>query len=104
MNKENDFFSVISEVESIHPELREVADALLILEDSIEKEGFQSEDNFEEWVAINFSKRLPLYMSTLSVIRRDLNRTIDELYVAINALYAASGERNEPNVSEVGKA
>lgn len=100
MNNKKDFFDAISAVDCARSELGEISEALQLFGDYMEKEGLQTKENFEEWRAIQFSKRFPLYFSSFNVICRDFIRAVDELHTAINTLYAMIGVQNGPNVNE----
>ena len=65
----------------------EVNDALRVLHEELETEGYQSKENFEDWRAINFAQRFPMYLSTLNLIRRENERLTDQLRQAIDLRY-----------------
>lgn len=94
MDDKQAFYKMFSQIDDVHSVLAEAVDAMQILDDFMEEEGFMHERNFEEWRAINFSKRFPLYLNTFRVILRDIVRAKDELHAAINVLYAAIGVQN----------
>lgn len=60
-------------------DLLQILDALSILDDDLEREGYQPENGFTEWKAIAFAKRFPMYLSALRVVCRDLRRVTDQM-------------------------
>lgn len=95
MNQIKTIFDAASVMDGTHAELCEIYDALQVLDDSMEEEGYQPEGKFEDWKAINFARRYPVYQSTFRVICRDLARIIDELKTNADSMYADS--RKEAN-------
>lgn len=90
MNQIKDLFGAALMADSTYSELCEIRDSLLVLDECMETDGYQSEENFEEWKAINFAKRFPLYQSTYRIILRDLMRVIDELQTNMDLMYDAA--------------
>lgn len=74
--------------------LAETCDALRIIIEGIEHEGLQSEEQFEEWKAIHFAHRVPLYLSSLNVALRELERISIQLTNISSSIYEY---REEPN-------
>lgn len=104
MNKKKKLFDAVTAIDCVHSELGGISDALLLLDDFLEAEGTMTEETFEEWRAINFVKRFPLYLSTFRVICRDLDRVIDELKTESDTLYAAIVVQNGASVIEGDEA
>lgn len=68
--------------------MEEALDALSLLDEGLEHEGYQYEDKFDEFKAINFVKRFPMYYSALQIITRDLRTSVKEMKAEIDRLYA----------------
>ncbi len=71
-----DLYKLHDELDYLVALLTEACSALDMLYERMDADGFQREDRFEEWKAINFSHRLPMYLSTYRVIQRDLENTV----------------------------
>ena len=98
MNREvKSLFDAAVLMDNAHAELCQIFDAMQLLDEGMEDEGFQPEDKLEEWRAVNFVKRFPLYLSLFRVICQDLHRVINEMQVGSDLIYAAS--RKEKNVT-----
>ena len=89
MNRIKTILDVALIADSTHSELCEILDALQVLDECMEEDGYQNKENFEEWKAINFANRYPLYQSAFRVICRDLVRVIGELRTNTDLMYDA---------------
>ena len=90
MNRIKTIFDAAASADKTHKELCEIRDALQVLDECMEDDGYQNEENFEEWKAISFAMRYPIYQSTYRVICRDLMRAIDELRTNTDLMYDAA--------------
>lgn len=74
----------ISLIESVLCYIEEDCEALLCLYDGLENEGRQSGEHIEDWRAIAMVRRMPMFLSVMNVIRRDLNRNVKEIGNIVN--------------------
>lgn len=74
-------------IDSALCKMGEAADAMLLLQDVLEDEGFQAEDEFDETMAILFARRFPMHFSTYSLILRSFQSSIKELAEASDRAY-----------------
>lgn len=77
----------IIEIESELSFVEEGLDALGLLMDNIELEGFQYPECFDDNKAILFSRQFPSYFSAFNVVLRDLNTRARAMHEAIAAEY-----------------
>lgn len=89
MNQIKTLFEAAASADNIHTELCEIRDALQVLDECMEGDGYQNQENFKEWKAINFARRFPIYQSTYRIILRDLMRVIDDLRANTDLMYDA---------------
>lgn len=90
MNQIKELLDAALMADHTHTELCEINNALRVLDECMETDGYQSKENFEEWKAINFAKRYPLYQSAFRVICRDLERVIGELRTNVDLMCDAA--------------
>lgn len=98
MNEVKDLFDAASSMDTVHTELSQVYDALQVLGEAINRESFRPGSKLEEWRAINFFRRSPIYLNTFIMICRDFARVLDEMQDGVNSTYAASKEAKETTV------
>ena len=72
-----------SEVQGIDAELTDVVNALQLLYENLESEGYQPADKIVEWQAVNFVRRFDYYLSTLFLIKTTLQGCQKQLGAAI---------------------
>ena len=77
----------ISTTETLTSFLFDVKISLDLISDMMSSEGYQAPEAVDELKAIIFSRRLPLYLSTISVILHDFSQILDELDEAIEETY-----------------
>lgn len=96
MEKEKmDLWDAACDMDNFQALLSEDADALEVLYDKMEAEGYQTEEHFEEWQAINFVHRFPMYLSAMRVIRRDAEQNVAALRAASDKACEAHTEQKE---------
>lgn len=87
-----DLFQIASDLDAAHTFLSEDYAALCFVYDGVEGDGYQHEDTFEDWKAIYFGHRIPRYLSMLNLIRRDMERNLEEAGSAVQRLYQLRNE------------
>lgn len=90
MEDKKDILGVTVRMDSAVTELAQALDALLVLDEIMELNGFQAEGNFNEMAAINFSLHFPIYLNTFRVICNELSRITGKLQENVNSIYAAA--------------
>lgn len=88
-NEKIDLWSAASAIEGEVTAAEEIADAFRVLYEEMEAEGYQTKENFEEWKALNFAARFPMYLSTFNVLIRALRQNISEAREDVDAMYEA---------------
>lgn len=83
----SDLYDAASKIDISKIQIDEDLDALQLLYETLESEGYQPEDRFEECKAVNFGHRFPMHLSALQVILRDINRSIKDMQSEIERLY-----------------
>lgn len=90
-----DFYTLYDEMECMITLFTEACNALDMLYEQMDSDGFRYEDKFEEWKAINFSRRLPMYLSTYRVIQRDLENTVKLMEVCAEQVFEVYKSQKE---------
>lgn len=84
-----DLWDINDDLDSTLSYIDETTDALDVLYEKMELEGYQSGERFDEAKAISFAKRFPQYFSTLNVIRRELERNIKDIRSISESVFEA---------------
>lgn len=87
--KNMDLYTIHGELDCLITLLTEACSALDVLYEQMECEGFQQKESFEEWKAINFSRRFPMFLSTYRVIQRDLENTVKLMEINAEQIFDA---------------
>ena len=82
-------------IEAVHSYLEEDWDAMNVLRECLERDGFQTEEHFNDALAINFVIRFPCYLSLLDVIWRDLGNNIKDILSISQDMHEASHAEKE---------
>lgn len=90
-----EFHNLHDELNNLVVLLTEACSALDMLHEQMEADGFQYEERFEKWKAINFSRRLPMYLSTYRVIQRDLENTVKLMEVCAEQVFEVYKSQKE---------
>ena len=85
-DKYKDFFQ---SAESIFIQLEGVTAAVVLLGESLEEEGWQPADKFDNIKAGAFIARFPMHLALFDIIQRELNRLTEETRIAINRVCSA---------------
>ena len=80
----------IISMETTQADLLDTISALQVLEEGLDRDGYQTEANFQEWRAVNFSRRFPMYLNTYRMLCRNLQRISDELHKDVESAYRAA--------------
>lgn len=96
--KAMDIYDVANGVDGELSYLLETADAMDMLYESLESEGYQSEERFEDCKAISFAHRFPAYLSTMNVLRRALRQNIRDIQDEVDKGFQAYSEQKEAQV------
>lgn len=78
-----------SEIDCCICELEDAICALRLLDEFFDQEGYQPEDQFENWKAISFAKRFPMYLYTFRTLTNGIARIVSDLKAAQSKADAA---------------
>lgn len=96
--KETDrIIEIAAASETLCTELVDLHNAMQIFDESLEDECYQPEGKIENWQAVCFARRYPLYQGTFRVICRELERITGELKANTDLMYSAAREEKELN-------
>lgn len=85
-------------LECLSADLMDISAALQVFDESLGMDGFQQE-KINEWEAVLFAKRLPLYISLLRVIKNDLSGIIHGIDADADTLRKAHDVQKEVSAS-----
>ena len=78
---------VASDLECELFRIEDVIDTLSVLCDGMENEGYQPEEGFEDWKALAFGHRFPMYLSSIQLVSRSLEDAVEEMKSEIERFY-----------------
>ena len=76
--------------------LEELSDAFWYLREGFESEGYQHKTSFNDWKAISFAQRFPMYLSVYDVLINSVSRIVKELKKESAEILAA--QRTPPSM------